>query len=387
MANKRRSKFSSILSAVLFSTLSLILLAGIGILIKQKTDSSKAIPDSLTPPVSVSISEDPVVPEPIIYTNEAATYVSKQKSIASMLCYNADGSLRNEYRYDEFGRLLYFYSHSSESRTEISYTEEYEILSTYTNGKYFGDEYYDLNHNLIFFKNYKNGYEYSYEYDANGNMLSESYTTDAGATRQTLYTYNPDNTVASVSCTLNEVRTSYSEYTYDKGLLIKEFTSTPVAGSDCSDYETFYSYDSENRLISTKKYRANQDYISSDPVQWVENTYDGFGRLVKLEKTCDSEARIYCEEYEFDANGLSAVCRYSYKNALTGETDTLFDYGYIIYCYDKVGNTTLKETHPSKGEVIKESFSYEYDSDYCIIRQVNSFNGTVSSSYEYHYYD
>jgi len=388
MSKKKILRPSSVLSAIMLSLLTIIILAGVVLFIKFKSDSTANTPaDDVASPVLVSISEDPVVTPEVVYTNEAATYKAPDKAVASMLCYNADGSLRNEYKYDEYGRLMYFYSHSSTSETEITYADGYEILSTYTNTKHFGDEYYDLNHNLILFNNLKNGYSYSYEYDSNGKVLSESYLTNTGASRNTVYTYDSTGNLSTVTCTLNDVLNSRVSYSYENGLLAKEISSSLISNSKYADYETLYSYDSNGRLLSTRKYSLTDGVPSSEPVQWSETKYDDFGRVVELAQTCDSSERIYREKYKYSENGLEGRCDYGYYYAATDEYDPLFENGYILYMWDKVGNVTSKACYPSVGESTIERHEYKYDKDHCIISQTNYFNDAVSSSYKYVYFE
>lgn len=354
----------------------------------QQDDPPSVVSISETPIPVTSISEEPVSvsrEETIEYINLANTFHPLGKSVNSKKIYNANGTLRNEYTYDEYGRLLYFYSHSSTSLTKTAWSNDLEVISTYTNNKHFGDEYYDKDHNLTLFKNIKNGYSYSYTYDSNGNRLTEDYLTEQGACRHTEYTYDLSGNCIISECSINNEFFSRQEFLYRDSKIASDQYS--FLGVDKTIHNTSgkYKYDKDGRLLLF--YRIEHKDTGDRLIEWEENSYDSFGRILHHEKSADSSARAYEESYEYSPDGLSADYSFRYYDSSTKLTDFSYESGTGHLEYDQAGNIIERILYYQNGTIHSEKYVNTYDSDYDIVAQIIYINGEISSSEETEYFN
>lgn len=183
----------------------------------------------------------------------------------------------------------------SEGGKRLKYEEEYGLYSSYS-------KTVELLNLRVF------------SYDSQGNLVSETYDSDAGG------------------------GTGKYEYIYDdEGRLIRKITTS---GKSQPYIDGEYIYDSEGRLI--------KEYTNSKRTCWIEYSYDEHGRLAKYicnsgtEDTEDDKVMTYSYDYD-DAGRLV-------KKTATGHPylPGLESAGWYEYIYDE------------QGRLIRENFYREY---------------------------
>ena len=136
---------------------------------------------------------------------------------------------------------------------------------------------YDTSGNYATAKTNQAGNTVYYSYDVNGNVTSA----EDGEENQTSYTYNKDNSVASVSS--EEVR---NEYSYDeKGSIVTITHNGFNYDFSYDDYGNLLSTNVGNAALTTSTYLKNNgelqktDFANGD---YVEYCYDNFNRITQL---------------------------------------------------------------------------------------------------------
>ena len=136
---------------------------------------------------------------------------------------------------------------------------------------------YDTSGNYATAKTNQAGNTVYYSYDVNGNVTSA----EDGEENQTSYTYNKDNSVASVSS--EEVR---NEYSYDeKGSIVTITHNGFNYDFSYDDYGNLLSTNVGNAALTTNTYLKNNgelqktDFANGD---YVEYCYDNFNRITQL---------------------------------------------------------------------------------------------------------
>lgn len=177
-------------------------------------------------------------------------------------------------------------------------------------------------YNKLVFETYMEDYEYykkyEYVYDENGRVFQKSshqYYEEDGAwfgSNCEEYTYNEDGTVKTFAkrnydVNTNELlpATSYIEYTYTDGRLVKEETKK-YSDNAVTSY-TDYTYNASNQLIIKKSYTDGGSYFSSQ----VDYTYNADGTLAEMVTqtrrfTIDPDKPSFYEKenYTYDDKGL-----------------------------------------------------------------------------------
>ena len=136
---------------------------------------------------------------------------------------------------------------------------------------------YDTSGNYATAKTNQAGNTVYYSYDVNGNVTSA----EDGEENQTSYTYNKDNSMASVSS--EEVR---NEYSYDeKGSIVTITHNGFNYDFSYDDYGNLLSTNVGNAALTTNTYLKNNgelqktDFANGD---YVEYCYDNFNRITQL---------------------------------------------------------------------------------------------------------
>lgn len=364
MAKNHRGKSPAIiitlLRIILIVIIIFIIFSGSFLLIKivrsenRNNSSSEVIPSRTV--VSSTVSASGSISSAVFDEPKRFDFiVPKNKQVKTRRELYSDGSVRGEYEYDEFGRLRYFKSHSSETITSVTYDSSFEVIETYTNEKHFGDEYYDSMKRLVRLNNLKNGCEYLYTYDDNGNLIKEDYHTTVDTSRFTDYTYDQAGRLIGSKNYINGSLSATYSYEYNEDSLL------------CTETYSFNLYDSTPETV-----------ISS-------YEYDELGRISNLHKSWASTEKYYCETYSYNASGLTCTVDYGtfFKNGLR---DAGSSNGSIIYTYDSVGNILEKVTSLLNGITTYEKHEYLYDDDYCILKDTLYLNEELSSVIEYTYH-
>ena len=252
-----------------------------------------------------------------------------------------DGS-EQSYTYDGAGRI------SSTTVNGFTVTYTYDALGnilteTYTNGLVV-TKTYDAAGNLATQKTEKNGTilsEYTYGYDGNNSLVSETRTVD-GVTETVEHEYNERDELVETASTVNNVTTT-TEYTYS----LTGNKATAVNGTGTQSF----TYNDSNQLTQM-----------SDEEGTVSYTYDDRGNRI-------SESR-----------GLNNTKTYSYDimNRLISVTD--YDGTVITYSYDGLGNR-ISETINSEGTVTNITYVNDYTQD--VVEVLSKTTGTVEENYYY----
>ena len=219
-----------------------------------------------------------------------------------------NGSLNNEYEYDDKGNL---------------------IKHTSWLGKYpqFGYEYaYDDQGRMIRevvlrgnpdFNILELSYTTEYTYDKDGNRTSRTWTYQNGSTTRTDYTYDKDgNLIREKTGEIIVVEYVYDkrgklleenyqdatvQYTYDKdGNLIKKQRDEQV--NTTSEYVNEYFYDENGRLIK-ETYQGYGNSVSQEVKATTLYSYDQDGNLIKKDESRITGANLYVTNFTYDSNG------------------------------------------------------------------------------------
>lgn len=187
--------------------------------------------------------------------------------------------------------------------------------------------------------------EVTYEYDSNGNMLSNTTTWVedwGGDWEKDEYTYNANNNVLTKTSSRKDNDYKYTlVYEYDEGgKLTKTFSP------DDPSYYIGYTYDEKGHLVKRANYDA--DGNESYPV----------------EITCDEQGRVIQEKEVWESLG------WTFLNTTT---------------YDEKGNI-LKWEYSSNGEVMI-THGYLYTEEGLLTRQDCSIESWKIEGYLLHFYE
>ena len=236
---------------------------------------------------------------------------------ATMVGTYGDSSETATYTYDEAGRIVGLSYTDGEHVSSVAITYDAngnETLRTYyedgvvsyADGQAYNDagllvEVYYIDEEGTHHT------EYTYAYDAAGNLVSEVEHMDEEE-YETVYTYDAAGKLIKKEYTEYGGYVGREEYTYnDKGLLAK---ATHYYG-DVKDEEIVYTYDENgNEIESVQTYFGEDDTAVMRRVY----TYDADGYLLKLETYAAGDEVAYKMEYTYDA-----------AHNLTSETISLGD--------------------------------------------------------------
>lgn len=188
----------------------------------------------------------------------------------------------------------------------------------------------------------------TYQYDAAGNLLSETvlgYAHGQPLSYTTTHEYNNHGQRIRTNGPRTDVQ-DVTVYTYDplKGYLIST--------ADAAGTVTFANYDANHNTGSVTDVNGNI----------TRYTYDYANRI----KTVSTNVGMTTYDYDAHGNILTVtmpegnriVYGYDQANRLTRITD---DRGnYMVYVYDNVGNKTREEIHDTQGS-LKKHLDFEYD--------------------------
>ncbi|HIW56983.1 MAG TPA: hypothetical protein H9685_02245 [Firmicutes bacterium] len=214
----------------------------------------------------------------------------------------------------------------------------------------------------------------AYTYDGNGNVIKESVTSnkpgETTAYRNTYYQYDSMNRLIKT----NTDEPGETLYEYDDNGNVTKMTTGAVGG--VGGVSTSYEYDSQNRLVKT-----------TDPMGYTETyTYDNNGNAVTA---TDKNGTVTTNTYNALNSPVSSVSvkdtttqttTYTYgaaSGALLGISD---DNGSISYSYNKKGQQTGESR--STGETL--TYTYDKDGNQTGMT-MSANNGGISQNLSYTY--
>lgn len=270
------------------------------------------------------------------------------------------------FTYNEHGLLCK--SVSEDTVFDYEYDQNKRLVKTLYNGSLNNEYEYDDKGNLIKHTSWLGKYPqfgYEYAYDDQGRMIREvvlrgnpdfnilelSYTTE--------YTYDKDGNMTSRTWTYQNGSTSRTDYVYDKdGNLIREETGAVVVE---------YVYDNKGNILEEKN--------NSTTVQY---TYDQNGHLTqKISKNLTSGYVEYSFIYEYDGNGN--VIKETQESQMNGPYK-----GVTSYTYDKNGNLIQKAlSYNSNGNDYAQNFVYDSHGNLIEYTQASAGGQTYVSKMEY----
>ena len=270
------------------------------------------------------------------------------------------------FTYNEHGLLCK--SVSKDTVFDYEYDQNKRLAKTLYNGSLNNEYEYDDKGNLIKHTSWLGKYPqfgYEYAYDDQGRMIREvvlrgnpdfnilelSYTTE--------YTYDKDGNMTSRTWTYQNGSTSRTNYVYDKdGNLIREETGAVVVE---------YVYDNKGNILEEKN--------NSTTVQY---TYDQNGHLTqKISKNLTSGYVEYSFIYEYDGNGN--VIKETQESQMNGPYK-----GVTSYTYDKNGTLIQKAlSYNSNGNDYAQNFVYDSHGNLIEYTQASAGGQTYVSKMEY----
>ena len=270
------------------------------------------------------------------------------------------------FTYNEHGLLCK--SVSKDTVFDYEYDQNKRLVKTLYNGSLNNEYEYDDKGNLIKHTSWLGKYPqfgYEYAYDDQGRMIREvvlrgnpdfnilelSYTTE--------YTYDKDGNMTYRTWTYQNGSTSRTDYVYDKdGNLIREETGAVVVE---------YVYDNKGNILEEKN--------NSTTVQY---TYDQNGHLTqKISKNLTSGYVEYSFIYEYDGNGN--VIKETQESQMNGPYK-----GVTSYTYDKNGTLIQKAlSYNSNGNDYAQNFVYDSYGNLIEYTQASAGGQTYVSKMEY----
>ena len=191
---------------------------------------------------------------------------------------------------DRHGEIWQYYQNVSESRKIL------EDLGNYRDCKVLLQNFYKEIIGIKYKANTVGESTLAYQYDNEGKMISDGYTT---------YIYNEDGTLASF------ITSTYDRYT----VVSHDDDGRVLRAEDADDATTYtYTYDDNGRLASE---RFDSEYSSNETTY----TYDDEGRLIR-------------KTYSFFRDGYTRVTSYGYgyideDGTIISEGDNLYVMGWI----------------------------------------------------------
>ena len=215
----------------------------------------------------------------------------------------------------------------------------------------------------------------AYTYDGNGNVIKESVTSnkpgETTAYRNTYYQYDSMNRLIKT----NTDEPGETLYEYDDNGNITKMTTGAVNGA--GGVSTTYEYDSQNRLVKTTDpmgYTETYTYDNNGNIASMTdkngtvttNTYNAVNSLltsVAGNETISYTYKPYSGQQSAVTNSSGTISyTYNTKGQLTGETSTA-ENAAKTYTYDKDGNQTNITVTKNNNQIINQTASYNYVGD------------------------
>ena len=291
-------------------------------------------------------------------------FVLVQRRSGYLLSENAHN--KAVYTYNEYGLLCK--SESENAVFEYEYDQNKRLVKMLYNGSLNNEYEYDDKGNLVKETIWSGDTPISgreYVYDDQGNLIQEkelrgmldlpylqlSYTID--------YTYDQDGNMTSMTVTYQNGSTARTDYVYDENgnLIRKEMGAVVVE----------YVYDDKGNILEEKN--------NSTTVQY---TYDQNGHLTqKISKNLTSGYVEYSFIYEYDGNGN--VIKETQESQMNGHYK-----GVTSYTYDKNGNLIQKAlSYNSNGNDYAQNFVYDSHGNLIEYTQASPGGQTYVSKMEY----
>ena len=235
--------------------------------------------------------------ESLIETSAEENVITAEKWLLSKMSRN-DGTWTEEYHYDEKGLLAYTETETvfGDSKTYYTYDEDGRTTviksvadSSTTTQTFAYDERGNLTEHKTEIKDIQAGNSEAYilyTYDADGRILTESYSNGAVST----YTYNPDGNYTMEKVRADGVLIISESYGAD-GLAL-----TWKSSNGSGKYE--YSFDEKGNILGFCNISDN-----GETEEIIECIYDEEGNCISEKKTYSEEFMNSHLVYEYDSYG------------------------------------------------------------------------------------
>ncbi len=244
-----------------------------------------------------------------------------------------------EYTYDDNDNVLKEICYDKNGNITRKEVYEYNNNNNMTHNIHYAYEYGDISHK----------YECEYEYDNNGNRISEfEYDSDGNKFLESKYEYDNNNNVIS-EFEYDHYGNIISKYKYEydhnnNRILLIEYD---YDGNIISKYKYEYEYNDKDNIIQCISYNEKDEIDSKS-----QREYDDSNNLIYMSTENYTNGTFSSKSeynYEYDGNNNITRKRISGTNYLNGE---------YIYKYDDNGNLTLEIKYYENGNL---SYKYEYE--------------------------
>lgn len=285
----------------------------------QKKDSPELSEKAMTHIVSESNSEESSEP-PLLNTPRA---------LICLTAYDTNGTetSRTEYGYDKYGNKIYelFYDDGELFRsTHYTYDQNQNLVRTVDTDLYIEQRYIS-----------------EYEYDNNGNKISETISKGHDYLNRRIYEYDEHNRVIKISNSLNN---STVTYTYGEDNSCIKLERCEYNGEIILN-QTEERYNESGSLIYQATYKQNS---LIDIEYKTTNTYNTIG-LLETSQTYIGDTLLTSIANEYRENLLIR----------TTSSDSAGVYLIVEYEYDSFGNI-IKQIQKSPSGLILEYYLYNY---------------------------
>ena len=265
------------------------------------------------------------------------------------------GSIHTTYEYDTLGRKVsetysdgsykeYTYEGTSDRvQTEMDYlsdgTAESGSLYLYDTWNRLTDILHNEGREIVSV--------YSYTYDVNGNILTESVSYDSETARVTSYEYDVEGRLVKTTYPTQSAL-GVVEYEYDSYGKLTEILQ------DNEEIRCYY-YDDFNRVVTVKDYEkpGSSSYILKS------YEYDEFGRCVSAVYTENGNSQKVLESYAYSYDKNDNIISETRISNLPAEDSIINETR--DYIYDSYGRLTQSTITDHTAEDVQVATTYEYD--------------------------